>query len=189
MDVRDVALDDGELAGVQPDECAPLTSINHRVAPAAIRMGVHPALAIGTLQDALQLRRVEGAGRLFLRLMVGAAFGDDQTEGINLGQKAAAAVAITDPFAVDQGRLQPLIPANGARNAGRFAKRADAVAGFLWKVIAVTVGAMEVVAVADRRHCRAASGAVHDGFPGGSGCLYLKIRSGLTAGQSTTTGA
>ena len=134
-----------------------------KVRPAAEKgVGVHPILAMRAFQGAFQFRGVERTGPLLVAVVTAAALGDDYAEKAYRRQKAATAVAVADRFALDQSTLQPMALADRAPNARRVAEWANAVTGFLGEVVAVAVRAMEVVAIADRRHGRATSGTVHE---------------------------
>ncbi len=65
-DVGNIALDDGELAGIEPNPVAMLTGVDDGVAAAEIRMCRQPAGAARAAEPALEVGRIEGLVDLFV---------------------------------------------------------------------------------------------------------------------------
>src|SRR5262249_35905207 len=128
--VRNVALDDGQFACVEPDQLAALARIDDGVAAPGVWVRLHPFVAARTFQHTLQLSGVERRRLLLVGRVPGAALFDDASERRDEREEAAAAAAVRDHLAVDQRRRQRQ-RADGAVAAGRLVGRADAVAGLL----------------------------------------------------------
>src|SRR5262249_45910524 len=150
-DVWQVTLDDGQLSRIQPDQTTALARVYHRVAATQVRVRIHPMMAVRALQGPLPFRRVEWARSLFLRAVQRAAFGHDLGKDGRLRQEAPAVIAVTDRLAVDQGGHQRHL-AQRAVGADRLTDQSNAVADVLGEVVAVTMVAVKVVAVASRCH-------------------------------------
>ena len=97
---------------------------------------------------------------LFVRPVKGATLAYDGTKCGKVSQEAAAAGAVADRLSLDGGCLKRL-GADGAIKPGRVAENMDTVACFLGEFAVAAMGAVEVVAIGNYFHWRAAVGAIH----------------------------
>src|SRR5262249_2458288 len=102
-----------------------------------------------------------------------------------LGQKATAAIAVTDRFAIDQSGLQGA-PADRTVHPGGLAENARAIAGVLGNMAVAAVHAVEVTVIACQLHRRAAAGTVHVWPPRESTCSPGKHKTRIPGGQNAS---
>jgi hypothetical protein len=159
-DVRQVAFNNGQFAGVEPDQATALAGVHDRVAAAEVGVGFHRVRAARAVQDAFQLGAVERLHDLFVGAVMHAALVDNLGKNHGRGQEAPARRAVADALAVDQRGLQREM-ADGTIGVGRLPERTYAVAGFFREVKVAAVRAEKMPAVACWLHRRAAIGAVH----------------------------